>query len=70
VWCRPEQQVERLRARGINEIEAERRISAQLPLEEKLKHATVSINCSGTVEETRAQVDALAAKLRHGSPTG
>jgi dephospho-CoA kinase len=70
VWCKPEQQVERLRARGINEIEAERRISAQLPLEEKLKHATVSINCSGTVEETRAQVDALAAKLRHGSPTG
>jgi dephospho-CoA kinase len=63
-WCTPEQQLERLRARGMSEIEARRRMAAQLPMDEKLKHATYTINCSGTLEETRAQVQALAAKLR------
>jgi dephospho-CoA kinase len=63
-WCEPAQQVERLRARGMSEAEARRRIAAQLPLAEKLKHATETINCSGTLEETRTQVQALAAKLR------
>jgi len=63
-WCRPEQQMERLRARGMSEVEARRRIAAQLPLAEKLKHATETIDCSGTLENTRAQVQALAAKLR------
>jgi dephospho-CoA kinase len=68
-WCRPEQQLERLRARGMSEAEARRRIAAQLPLEEKLKRATYTINCSGTLEETRAQVLALAAKLRKRQTT-
>ena len=62
-WCTPEQQLERLRARGMSETEAHRRMAAQLPIDEKLKHATYTINCSGTLEETRAQVQALAAKL-------
>jgi dephospho-CoA kinase len=62
-WSTPEQQFERLRARGIGEIEARRRIAAQLPIEEKLKHATYKINCSGTLEETRSEVQDLAAKL-------
>jgi dephospho-CoA kinase len=66
-WCEPEQQLERLRARGMNETEAKRRIAAQLPLNEKLQHATDSINCSGTIEETRAQVQALASKIRNSS---
>jgi len=60
-WCTPEQQLERLRARGMSE--ARRRIAAQLPLEEKLKRATYTINCSGTLDETRARVQALAANL-------
>jgi dephospho-CoA kinase len=63
-WCEPEQQLERLRDRGMNITEARRRIAAQLRLEEKLKRATYTINCSGTLEETRAQVQALAANLR------
>ena len=63
-WCTPEQQLERLRARGMSETEARRRIAAQLPIEEKLKHATHTINCSGTLEQTRAQVQALAANLQ------
>ena len=65
-WCKPEQQLERLRVRGMSEIEARRRIAAQLPLEEKLKRATETIDCSGSLEETRAQVMMLAAKLRRG----
>ena len=63
-WCEPAQQLERLRARGMSETEARNRIAAQLPLAEKLKFATETINCSGAMEETRAQVQALAAKLR------
>ena len=62
-WCTPEQQLERLRTRGMSETEIHRRIAAQLPMEEKLKHATYTINCSGTLEETRAEVQALAANL-------
>jgi len=66
-WCEPEQQLERLKARGMNEVDAKRRILAQLPLEEKLLRATYSIDCSGTMESTRVQVRALAAQLRKSS---
>jgi dephospho-CoA kinase len=63
-WCHPEQQLQRLLARGLSEAEARRRIGAQLPVEEKLRIATEKIDCSGSLEETRRQVEALAAKLR------
>jgi len=63
-WCEPAQQLGRLVARGMSEAEARRRMAAQLPLQEKLKHATEKINCSGTLEETRVQVQAMAVKLR------
>jgi dephospho-CoA kinase len=63
-WCTPEQQLERLLARGLSETEAHRRIAAQLPVEEKLRLATEKIDCSGTLEETRHQVKVLASKLR------
>ena len=64
-WCRPEQQLERLLARGLSEAEARRRIAAQLPVEDKLLLATEKIDCSGSLEGTRGQVEALATKLRH-----
>jgi dephospho-CoA kinase len=63
-WCLPEQQLARLIKRGMNEAEAKKRIAAQMPVEEKLALATVKIDCSGTSEETRRQVEELAAKLR------
>jgi dephospho-CoA kinase len=63
-FCAPEQQIARLRARGMSEMEAKRRMAAQMPVAEKLKHATEAIDCSGTLNETRAQVRALAARLR------
>jgi dephospho-CoA kinase len=63
-WCEPEQQLERLVARGLSEAEARRRIAAQLPVAEKLRLATEKIDCSGSLEQTRLQVQALAGKLR------
>jgi dephospho-CoA kinase len=63
-WCRPEQQMERLIARGMTEKEAQARIGAQMPVEKKLKLATYRIDCSGSMEETRRQVGELAEKLR------
>jgi dephospho-CoA kinase len=63
-WCEPEQQFERLRARGLSEAEARRRIAAQLPVEEKLRFATEKIDCSGSLERTHRQVEAFAARLR------
>jgi dephospho-CoA kinase len=70
VWCKPEQQLGRLLARGLSEEEALRRINSQLPLEEKLRHATEKIDCSGSLARTRKQVDDLATKLRAARPTG
>jgi dephospho-CoA kinase len=63
-WCKPEQQIERLLARSLSEAEARKRIAAQMPPEEKLKFATEKIDCSGTIEETRRQVQSFAKKLR------
>jgi dephospho-CoA kinase len=64
VWCKPEQQIDRLVARGLTEKEARRRIALQLPNEAKLKHATYTIDTSGTMENSLAQVAALAKTLR------
>jgi dephospho-CoA kinase len=63
-WCRPEQQMERLTARGMTQLEAHSRIAAQMPVEEKLKLATYKIDCSQSIEETRRQVQELAKTLR------
>jgi dephospho-CoA kinase len=64
-WCRPEQQVERLMAKmGIPREEAERRIRAQMPVEEKRRRADYLIDCSGTFEQSRAQVEAIYPELQ------
>ncbi|HET7788388.1 MAG TPA: dephospho-CoA kinase [Myxococcales bacterium] len=61
----PEQQVARLRLRdGMSEADARARIAAQLPSAEKVRHATVAIENSGTEAELAAQVDRLAARMR------
>jgi dephospho-CoA kinase len=65
VWCRPDQQVERLMARmGLTREQAERRIAAQMPAEEKRRRADFLINCSGDLESTRRQVTEIFSKLR------
>jgi dephospho-CoA kinase len=64
-WCRPEQQVERLMAKmGISPQEAEQRIQAQMPVEEKRRRADYLIDCSGSREQARAQVHALFPELQ------
>lgn len=67
-WCKPEQQLARLtesgRGRGLTAEQARQRIAAQMPSEEKRKRADEVIDCSSTIEHTRAQVIALFAKLK------
>lgn len=62
-WCRPEQQLERLRERGMSEEDARMRITAQMPIDEKRKLADEVIDCSGSIAETEKQVDELLAKM-------
>ena len=65
VWCRPDQQVERLMAKtGLSREEVERRIAAQMPVAEKRRRADFQIDCSGSLEETRVQVEALYPELQ------
>jgi dephospho-CoA kinase len=64
-WCQPQQQVERLMVKaGVSREEAERRIQAQMPVEEKRRRADYLIDCSGSMEETRRQADAIYFELR------
>ena len=65
VWCRPEDQITRLLARGLTEEEAQHRIALQMPNEEKLKYATYKIDTSGTMQYTQEQVATLAKTLRN-----
>jgi dephospho-CoA kinase len=68
VWCQPEQQIERLvnprSGRGMTREQAERRLASQIPLEEKRRLADYEINCSGSLEETRRQVEHVVAELK------
>lgn len=64
VWCRTEQQRERLLGRGLSPAQAEHRIAAQMPIEQKRRLATDEIDCSGSLERTQQQVEQLAAKLK------
>lgn len=63
-WCRPEQQRERLMHKGLSREESERRIAAQMPTEEKRRRADDVIDSSGSLENTRAQVETIYAELK------
>ena len=64
-WCRPEQQIERLMAKtGLSREDALRRRASQIPPEEKRRRADYVIDCSGSLEETRAQVEALYPEIK------
>jgi dephospho-CoA kinase len=65
VACPRVTQVERVMARdGLNREEAERRVAAQFPIEEKVRRADYVIETTGSFEETAAQVTALIETLR------
>jgi dephospho-CoA kinase len=67
-WCTAEQQLERLMemhaGRGLSREQAQQRIAAQMPLEQKRRRADQEIDCSGSLEFTRQQSVALYAELK------
>lgn len=67
VWvttCRPKQQVYRVMGgRGLSRAEAEQRVRAQPPQEEKVARADVVIDTSRQLSRTRAQVQAAWQRL-------
>ncbi len=67
VHCRPEIQSERLMKRSnLSREEAERRIMAQMPQEEKKRYADYLIDTSDGFEDTRRQTQEVYEKLRQG----
>ncbi|MFY9804934.1 MAG: dephospho-CoA kinase [Candidatus Acidiferrales bacterium] len=68
-WCRPEQQIERLKERGLTPEQAQVRIAAQMPMEEKRRLADESVDCSGSVEETERQVAEAVKRMLQSAPS-
>jgi dephospho-CoA kinase len=68
VTCTREQQLERLTnptfGRAMSREQAEQRIAAQIPLEEKRKLAHDEIDCSGSLDQTTKQVLTLVKQLK------
>jgi dephospho-CoA kinase len=63
VWCQPEQQRKRLLARGLGARQIGLRMDAQMSAEAKRRCATDEIDNSGTIEQTREQVQRLCKSL-------
>ncbi|HKG20474.1 MAG TPA: dephospho-CoA kinase [Blastocatellia bacterium] len=69
IFCRPELQIERLmRRNGITREDAERRVAAQMPSDEKRRYADYEIDTSGDFEETRRRVIEVHAQLKKLPP--
>jgi dephospho-CoA kinase len=65
VHCRPEIQLARLIERDrITEVEAQRRIEAQLPQSEKIRYADFLIDTSAGLSDTRERTSEVYMKLR------
>ncbi len=69
VTCKPEQKAARLAQRmGIDQaaaqLEVERRMKSQIPDKEKARRADYVIDNSGTLEETRRQVEKVFRELK------
>ncbi len=61
--CSPETQVERLKLRGLTEVQAKQRLAAQMPAAEKAKRADYVIDTEGTFEATKARVAEVVSAL-------
>ena len=61
--CPPEMQLARLLERGLTAREAQQRIAAQWPTEEKARRATFVIRTDGTIEATDRQVERVLESL-------
>lgn len=66
-WSKPEQQIERLIARGLTTEQARQRVAAQMPVEEKRRVADDLIDCSKSTEDTERQVGALVEALKRAA---
>jgi dephospho-CoA kinase len=65
VVCRPEEQRKRLRERsGLSDEQIEARIRSQMAMEEKTKFADYVIDNSGSIEDTRRQVEFIFDELK------
>jgi dephospho-CoA kinase len=63
--CGRDTQIERVMARdGLSREQAEQRVAAQLPMDEKVKQADYVINTDGAFAETDRQVDTVITRLR------
>ncbi len=64
VWCEADIQLKRLMLRDkLSETEALKRIAAQMPQDEKKRHADYLIDTTGSFEETREQAKAVYSEL-------
>ena len=65
VWCRPELQLQRLMMRdSLSRTEAESRIAAQMPQEEKKSYADFLIDTSNGFDDTREQTAEVLRQLK------
>jgi dephospho-CoA kinase len=71
VWAPHESQLARLALRdGLSAAEAEARISAQLPLDEKARRADYVVVNDSTLDALAAKADALLSDLARDLPKG
>lgn len=62
--CPRHMQIERLKARGLTEAEAEQRLMAQMSADEKALQADYVIRTDGTMESTNEQVERILKILK------
>ena len=67
--CHSDTQLARVRMRGFSFHEARQRIDAQLPTDEKVRHADYSIWTDGLKADTNRRVEAISKELRLFSTT-
>lgn len=64
IYISPEEQIRRIISRnGYSRQEAEERLNAQMPINDKIPYADFVINNEGSLDETRAAIDEIWAKL-------
>jgi dephospho-CoA kinase len=63
VTCDPKLQLARIINRGLTPEEAQQRLAAQMPIEEKLRLADFTIETSGPLRETKKQIEAIYRDL-------
>ena len=67
-FCSPEQQIERLIMRSggaMSRPHAEAMLRAQMPIDEKARRSTVTIDTSTSIEDVYHQLDRLLPSLQH-----